>query len=270
MNKDLQKKLKRYSAAAVAVVASGTAANAQIVYTWVNKTINQNGIDSVDINQDGTYDLAMVQYNVPSYQLDIVFGGPLNSQGHAMAGSSPSSYPYPFALNASDQIDAKQFLAPDSFGTFTWVQSGSNPYSSFWNGGITDGYLGMKLNISGSTHYGWVRMDIAANGKTIVIKDMAYNSTANGSLMAGQGMSVEIYEQIANSMWVTGNKLHTDLQIEFNKAQISLIDIAGKMIQQFNLTEGVNTFDLGEIPAGTYVMSLVVDGDTYNKKAVVH
>lgn len=271
MNKELQKKLSKYSAAAVAVVATGAAANAQVVYTQVNKTLTgaNNPVDSIDINQDGTYDLGMIISSYSSYNYAGVFGGPINSQGHALAGSSPSSFPYPFKLNAGEQINTKQFLPADSFGTFTIFYNNSNPFSSFWNGGVTDGYLGIKLNVNGNTHYGWVRMDMAADAKTVVIKDMAYNATAGGPIQAGQGLSVEIYEKIANSVWITGNQLHTDLQMEFNNATISLTDITGKLIQQIELTEAVNSIDLGDLPAGTYVLSLVMDGNTYNKKAVV-
>jgi hypothetical protein len=48
-----------------------------------------------------------------------------------------------------------------------------------------------------------------------------------------------------------------------------VIDITGKTIHTFALDGAVNTFDLGELPAGTYVLSLQMDGNTFNKKAVV-
>jgi hypothetical protein len=274
MNKELQNKLKKYSAAAVAIAATGTAADAQIVYTQVNKTINAPtasgfAVDSIDINAAGGHDLAMVLYNIPSYNLNIVIGGPLGSQGHALAGSAPSSYNYPFKLNSGQQINTQAFLPADSFGTFTWVDNGTNPYSSFWNGGVTDGYLGLKLQVGGGTHYGWVRMDISSNGKTVVIKDMAYNATPNGGISAGQGMSIDVYESLANSVWIAENRLHTDLQVEFANASVSVVDITGKEVAKFEVTEQRSTFNLGDLAKGTYVISLVIDGDTINKKAVV-
>lgn len=274
MNKELQSKLKKYSAAAVAVAATGISADAQVVYNMVNKTLSlANPVDSIDINADGTFDLGMIISDYPSYSATVITGGPINSQGHAMAGSTTSSYNYPFKLNTGDQLNTQGFIADNSFGTFALVVAGSNPFYSHWNGGVTDGYLGMKLKVGANTHYGWVRMDIAANNKTIVIKDMAYNSTPSGAMQAGQGhpqFGIESYEAIANSVWITGNTLHTELLAGFTDASVSLIDISGKTIQTFVLNGGTNTFDLGELPAGTYVTSLIMDGNTFNKKAVVH
>ena len=270
MNKELQNKLKKYSAAAVAVAATGISADAQIVYNMVNKTMNlANPIDSIDINMDGTFDLGMIISDYPSYMATVIAGGPINSQGHAMAGSTTSSYNYPFKLNAGVDVNTQTFIADNSFGTFALVVAGSNPYYSFWNGGVTDGYLGMKLKVGGNTHYGWVRMDMAADNKQVVIKDMAYNSTPGGSIQTGQGLNVKDFEQIANSVWISGKALHTDIKVEFNNANISLIDVTGKVVQQFELTQGINTFDLGDLPTGAYVLSLVMDNNTYNKKAVV-
>lgn len=270
MNKELQNKLKKYSAAAVAVAATGISADAQIVYNMVNKTMNlANPIDSIDINMDGTFDLGMIISDYPSYMATVITGGPINSQGHAMAGSTTSSYNYPFKLNAGVDVNTQTFIADNSFGTFALVVAGSNPYYSFWNGGVTDGYLGMKLKVGGNTHYGWVRMDMAADNKQVVIKDMAYNSTPGGSIQTGQGLNVKDFEQIANSVWISGKALHTDIKVEFNNANISLIDVTGKVVQQFELTQGINTFDLGDLPTGAYVLSLVMDNNTYNKKAVV-
>ncbi len=274
MNKELQQKLKKYSATAVAIVATTTAADAQLVYQWVNKTINAptptgDAIDSVDMNSDGKYDIAMVAY-APTSSVNIVYGFPWGSQSHELAGSAPSGSNYPFKLNAGDQINTQSFLPANSYGTFTWVEGGVNPFNSFWNGGVTDGYLGVKLKISGNTHYGWIRMDIAASGKTIVIKDMVYNATANGPLTAGQGMDVELYEQIANSMWIADNMLRTDILVEFSKAQLTIMDVGGKAIESFNLNSGTEVFDLNHLPAGTYILSLAMEGNVYNKKAVVY
>ncbi len=268
MNKELQKKLKKYSAAAVAVAATGVTANGQVVYNQVNKTVDANNpIDSIDINSDGNYDFAMVMYYSGSNA--IVLGGPLNSQGHAMAGSTPSSYNYPFKLNSGDQINTQVFLPANTAGTFTFVYGGTNPYNEFWNGGVTDGYLGLKLSVSGNTHYGWVRMDIAANGQTIVIKDMAYNQTANGAIQAGEGLSIEDYAKIANSAWVSNSNLYVDLPVEFNQGAIHLIDVTGREVVAFELSTGKQEFNLADLATGTYVLSIRLDGNEYNKKVVV-
>lgn len=271
MNKELQKKLSKYSAAAVAVAATGISATGQnIVYTQVNSTLTTaNNVDSVDINADGNYDAAMVIYDYPANGVTFVLGGPINSQGHALAGSTPSAYNYPFRLNAGDQINTQNFLPADSAGTFTWVNNGSNPYYEFWNGGVTDGYLGLKLSVGGNTHYGWMRMDISQDGKTVTIKDMAYNSTANGAIQAGEGLSLDDHAQIANSIWVNEKRLFVDLPVEFNTGVISLLDLTGKEVKRFELTNGKQDFDLSDLSVAPYILTMTLDDDTYNKKVVI-
>ncbi len=270
MKKELQKSLSKYSAAAAAVVAVGGAANAQVVYTQVNKTLNTtNPVDSIDINQDGIYDAAMVIYDLGSGDAAVI-GGPINSQGHAFAGSVPSGYNYPFKLNAGVPVNTQNFLAAEAVGTFTFVVGGVNPYNSFWNGGVTDGYLGVKLKVGANTHYGWVRMDMAANGLQVVIKDMAYNATANGSINTAQGIGIDTYEQVINSLWVSNRKLIVDLKSEFTTGMVSIIDVSGKTVQNVELTSTQQSVDLANYAAGIYVLSLNLDGNTYNKKVVIN
>ena len=276
MKKELRDQIKKYSSAATAVVATSVAANAQIVYNQVNKTIAPAGgipaaADSIDLNTDGTFDIIMGVLNYPSYSFGVVFGGPLNYQGHAMAGSAPSGYNYPFKLNSGNPIKTQQFLPAESIGTFAFMTGGSFPYNEKWNGGVTDGYLGLKLQIGGNTHYGWVRMDVGATANQVVIKDMAYHSTADAALNAGEGgLNLEKFEGIVNSAWINKDQLHTDIQIGFTSGSVALMDMSGKAVKSFDLTEAKSTFDLSDLPKGTYILSLNLDGNVYNKQAVVH
>lgn len=277
MKKELQDQLKKYSAAAVAVVATGAAADAQIVYNQVNKTIMPNnavGVDSIDINTDGTHDFSFIvqAYSYTSYSLVYgrVLASPMNSQGHALAGSVPSGYNYPFKLNSGNAIKTQQFLASSDFGTFALYYNGTNPYNSFWNGGVTDGYLGVKIQVGSNTHYGWVRMDISADASQVVLKDMAYNSTPDADINAGEnGLSLDKYRDIANGVWIHDKTLFTDIPVGFTTGSIELIDMGGKKIHEVSLAEKKSEFDLNTLPSGTYVLSLKLDGNTFNKQVVV-
>jgi hypothetical protein len=275
MNQELRKKFPRYSAAAIAAMAAGTTAEAQIVYNQVNKTINAptaDGfvIDSIDINVDGDFDLAMVIYTANGGAANLVLGGPINNQGHAMAGSIPSSYNYPFRLNNGAQINTQAFLPNNEAGSFTVVVNGNTPYNSFWNDGVTDGYLGVRLNVAGNTHYGWVRMDMAANGKQVVIKDMAFNSTVNGAITAGQGqLSVPEMENILAGVWVAQRELITDIQAPFEQGTLQLFDLQGKVAKEVTLNAPNNRIDLSDLAVGAYVLTVRVDGYVLSKKVMV-
>ena len=270
MDKELLKKLSKYSAAAAAVVGTAGTANGQIVYNQINKTLTSNQVDSVDIVTDGNYDLIMgvLDYTASSGPL-VVLGAPMNSQGHAMAGSAPSGYNYPFKLNAGTSVKNQQFLPADSLGSFLYIVSSSTPWSSFWQGGVTDGYLGMKLSVGGNTHYGWVRMDMAADGSQVVIKDCAYESTANGDINTGAGINIEEFANIANSMWIHEKTLHTEFLVEFDKAQINIMDMSGKVVESIDVIDAKATYDVSHLSSGTYVVSLSMDENVINKKDII-
>ena len=58
---------------------------------------------------------------------------------------------------------------------------------SWLNIGTTEKYIGLKLNKGASTYYGWVRIVVSAGiGASFTIKDYAYNSNSNQTILAGQ------------------------------------------------------------------------------------
>jgi hypothetical protein len=53
----------------------------------------------------------------------------------------------------------------------------------------TDHYLGLQLTVGSSIYYGWVRLDVTVPGTPdphFTVKDYAYNTVANQSILAGQ------------------------------------------------------------------------------------
>ncbi len=272
MTTELQKKLRNYSSAAAAVIATGSVASAQgITYMQVNKTLDLNApIDSIDVNQDNVYDLGIVIGDDPADTTRVVIGVPINYQGHAMAGSAPTGFNYPFQLNSGDDIKTQAFLPDDSFGYFLYSVGGVTPYGSFWLNGVTDGYLGMKFNFSGNTHYGWVRMDVAADGSSVVIKDFAYHNTPDATIDAGDnGLSLADLRELANEFWVNDQELFVDLKDSHNNASLVLHNMAGQEVKNFALESAKGTFSLGDLSAGVYTVSLRIEGNQISKKVVV-
>ncbi len=69
-----------------------------------------------------------------------------------------------------------------------------NPASWSWPGGTMNatgaGFLGVRFNISGNTHYGWIRVGISNDAGGIpvalTVYDWAYNDVAGEGITAGQ------------------------------------------------------------------------------------
>ena len=196
MKKELQnkrnQKLAGYSALAAAFIAIGADADAQIVYTdIIDLTINIDEGYILDLNGDGFGDFVfqavevlpgvwtagIVQGILTSYSV----GGPSN----AVIGYTGPILPYASALNASDPIGAAADFVTNSYNQafLASIYSGVT-YGPFAD--VTDKYLGVKFLIGADLYYSWFRLDVTVDPITITIKDYAYNSNPDESLIAGE------------------------------------------------------------------------------------
>ena len=83
-------------------------------------------------------------------------------------------------------------------------------------GGQTHKYIGLKLVRNGIDYYGWLRIDVAADGSWIKLKDYAY--TENGILAGLTIMNIDrktIESQLSNFVTETeiAIKPNTNLRI---------------------------------------------------------
>lgn len=273
-NTTLAKKLLKYTGATGAVLAGG-AVNGQVLYTdfTPDSTATANGgtdAFAFDINQDNTLDFALAasEGTNGANSLAAVLVGPY-AAGNAIAGSVPSSYPYAFKLNNGDAIDANTGWLPASSatGTMAFTVNGANPYSEPWNGGVTDGFLGLQLSLNGNTHYGWARCDVSADAKTVTLKDVAVQLTPGLGINAGQ--SVSTIEELKAKMTVvtTGKTLRIEVPAEMGNYSLQLLDITGKVVvdtEVNSLSYNVNTANLSN---GVYILNTRF-GDTILSRKV--
>lgn len=271
----LSNKILKYTGAAGAVLAGG-AVQGQILYTDFNPdgTIVGTGVGEFDLNQDNTADfgLAAIDTTIGASNLGVALALAVGSQGHAIVGStmvfSTASYFYALKLNAGDVIDGNQpTLATSAVGTMAFTVNGSNPFSEPWNGGVTNGFLGVTMQVNGATHYGWIRCDVSADAKTITVKDAAINLTAGAAINAGQ--SVSTVEEMKAKMTVvtTGKTLRIEVPAEMSNYSLQLLDITGKVVvdtEVNGLSYNVNTANLSD---GVYILNTRF-GDTILSRKV--
>ncbi len=174
------------SLAGVALLAS-PAVEAEVVYTPADIRVyrSRTGITSVslDINNDGR----------PDFRFQALFGASFSSgnnvvyQTMKVYGNVPSNQAMSTrGVKAALPIGAR--IGPE--GKF-----GSNPIMAVcddFNGrafrsglwiDVSNRYLGVKFQIDGETHYGWVRMTVDCNDGTIT--GYAYETVANQRIAAG-------------------------------------------------------------------------------------
>lgn len=195
-----KKKLAGYSAMAVAFMAAGSEADAQIVYVDITDvTVDIGFYIPLDLDGGGVDDFALIVNSFSSASLTFVRGyGNLSSitlggPNNAMAGYDGSVFPYASALDSGNSIGpAANFISNTYNYAFFASISGGATYGPWAD--ETDKYLGIKFEIDGELHYGWIRLDVTVGPVSLTIKDWAYNSTPNEMIITGDigGVDSEI------------------------------------------------------------------------------
>lgn len=237
MNKKLSNHLKAYSALAGAILTSNSA-SADIVYTDVNDvTFSNNGqFYDLDLNNDGTPDF---QFTISKSQFGGTFttyyGGTssynillnnikvqaLNNNEVMISQGYYSNFVKALPLNTPiNQLEvyANGTNAMGSFYSFIFSNSSFVGSVGSW-GAKTNHYAGLKLNVSGKTYYGWVRLDVAAQYNSFTVKDYAYQDCVGLTINAGDPGNVAADIAInVNASDVADIGSASDLQISFTKA----------------------------------------------------
>ncbi|MFZ5554804.1 MAG: T9SS type A sorting domain-containing protein [Bacteroidota bacterium] len=253
-----EKKLARYTAVAGTVLAAGSA-NAQITYYDINPDITlANATAAIDITGDSNADyfFADTLMNGAWYAIAT----PIGTQALAgnTGGTGPYEYPFKLALNAT--ID----------NTLSWIAGGSGiqgslalnanstfPFSgSHWQNDATDGYLGARVDILGQTYYGWIRVSVAANTQSMIIKDLGLNMTANGPINAGQ-MPASVSENIDGKVTVVNydNQLNITMLETLTNGNLTIVSTTGQVVRN-TAVNGTTSVDLNGLAAGIYTVSL--------------
>lgn len=215
--------LKTYSALAAMALAA-TSASAQIVYEDIDPdAILEDTIYSfpIDLNEDGMNDFGVYRFSFGSVGFADFIIPFTNVSLAGSIGSGSSSYPVAYAVNAGENI-GEDLNWP--FGSFALLAS-DGVFAPGAHGnwaGVTDKYLGVRLDLGDHFIYGWVRMDVTDDGTSLTIKDMAYNSEENGSICAGDMYGASDCSNAVSTAAITAvtdiadNENGLDLECTFN------------------------------------------------------
>jgi len=211
---NLNKRLIGYAiaaaAAGVSISAAAVPAQAEIIYTPKTGSFS-GGHLLIDLDQNGTADFELA---IRTQHFSSFFGsyhlGRLNIGAESANGSVIASNGSAAALMSGGVIGSVRNFrnVHDGRGhmfqirTVRTFSSGiSFRYATGnWNH-TTDRFLGMRFQINGETHYGWLRLSVQQRGRyTIVatVNGFAYETTPNQSILAGQTSGGQIAD-VANA-----------------------------------------------------------------------
>ena len=182
------------SAAGISFLALSQTAEGEIVYTPAHRVIPPHHSYNIDLNHDGITDFKIA--NSVSACTDFCFFELRQwpADGNRAVGyfvGSGTHYPADSALRAGVSIGPR---SPFKKGTAEMAVARSNVYTSNktivygpW-ANVKDRYLGIKFQIKGNTHYGWVRLNVETSKTTITatLTGYAYESIPNKPIVAGK------------------------------------------------------------------------------------
>nr|WP_321232707.1 T9SS type A sorting domain-containing protein [uncultured Psychroserpens sp.] len=262
----LSKQLAKYGALTVAI-AGVADANGQITYTDITPDFSGGvgGEYFLDIDNNGTDDFRIFHNNASSASSAAILISPLTASNDVL-GSSGATYAYPFVLNSGDVI---------SSGGSAWNNNGfSAGFQSLNYGnscsignwcGVTDGFIGLRFNISGSTHYGWARLDVPTdNSMAWTIKDMAYNEVAGQSIMAGQE-TLSLDTSTLNNIRIVALNKSIGLYNIVDATAYTLYSMTGKKVLEGTTSNSSYVIEANALASGVYIVELI----DVNSKAVL-
>ncbi|HEY6764148.1 MAG TPA: hypothetical protein VI386_05205 [Candidatus Sulfotelmatobacter sp.] len=190
INSKLEKKLAAYmataGAAGVGLLAMAQPAEAKVVYTATNVVVS-NPV-AIDLNQDGVTDftLGFVPGYEHSFFVDVtpkVTGNAVRGNGSAACGffGVPVGPGEKFVTNSylGQGVRMAGFIG---YG----ISSSFGPWAN-----VTNRYLGFKFLINGQTHYGWARVSVTNEIRTVVLTGYAYETTPNKNIVEGHTFGPE-------------------------------------------------------------------------------
>jgi len=220
----------------------------------------------------------------PEFQLRMYYSSsyyvarvaPMSPSNEVMTSS------YVGVLNLNDTISSgKTFV---NYGTALTIGDWKldlfelNTNSSYsygnWGGTNTDKYIGVKFDESGSTYYGWIRVDADLSTSTpstwsITIKDYAYQSIADSSILAGdKGYTTNIEDAFNTVQAYSFNK---NININFNKsdyanAQINVYNNLGQLVHSQEATNQKEVIDMSSHAMGVYYVKVQSDKGMISRK----
>lgn len=279
-NSTLNDRLKRYSAFAAAATAAAPAIG-QVVYTDLSPDIILNINDTYALNLDGdaqddfyfgVFSASGTYYGgLINYSMNIA--GVYGATGASFMGQTSSFGNMVSGLYAGMSVSSlgafmNSSAALGGYVVVTGIYSTSTPIGDF---NPNERYMGVQFDISGSTHYGWVRARVTPNGDQMVIFDYAYESTAGASILTGDtGAGMIGVDELDVSSMLNIRAFQGDLIIdaasELTNATIRVMDLTGKVVMNENLNSGTTTHSLDALSTGVYMVNVIADQGVHSQK----
>ena len=270
--KQTNKKLKNYSIVAAALTVVPNMSQASVDFTDVNPdvTLTTAGENfAVDLNGDLADD-----FNVSLWEATVSYGGGytfysvglqnLSAGGYYAANSAGTKYAAALSYGSPISNTAISKWGTD-VGTATfydnigWYSTGYGAVGPWTN--ATNKYVGVKFDISGSEHFGWIELSVGPTFKTVTIHGFAYETCAETSINAGQTTGSCIPTSVEDITLEEGVAIYgyDDNIIIKGKGTASIFNLQGQRVHQ-SILSGNTSITLDK---GIYLVRVSASGGDY-------
>lgn len=136
---------------------------------------------------------------------------------------------------------------------------------------IGDRYLGIRMNISDTLYYGWIRLNISTGvtvggASQVTVKEYALSKSLSAGIFGPyHSEKIKVYP----------NPLYTDLNIllpqHFNSGNILILDVNGATRRSKRiLNSGLITINVSDFESGFYTLRIVGDSNMFYSKIIKH
>ncbi|MBK7441906.1 MAG: T9SS type A sorting domain-containing protein [Bacteroidetes bacterium] len=299
-------KLSDYSAFAITFLCLHSA-DAKVVYTDIEPdyVLDSDWDHAVlDIDGNGTGDFWF--WNISYYTsftgmnyIEKLWAGAIGDSRNEIAGEMlypVTMYYKPYAIEEGLIINSAMSFQNWGYQRMAWkithtnhTWGGGSVYivqsGGYWFPEKTDHYLGIHF-VDGDEkyHYGWIRCSVLDSGRTLIIKDYAYERFVDSAIVAGDLLGIEpnvtfnpevlqtdITVQLENKTLVYSfnNMLYFNLPLSIGNTDYIIYNLAGSAVfsGKFN---GQHAEVNVNLPAGTYIVEFILNGYKHSQKIIIN
>ena len=287
MKKTLLKNVKSYTAMAVGLLAAD-AVQGQIVYTDVVPDLKVQGnlaaadwhdatawaTHQIDLDDDGNVDFTLRILSGLQNGVGIVDPAGTNQYVNNPANPFATPLEKDVVIGAAS-LDWKGLMVYPNGYNYLGTLSTFGKTLAQGGGGFTgksDKYLGLKFKIGSQVHYGWARLDASNDDRAYTLKDYAYESIADKSIMAGEGqVNVGIKDLASRDLKINtvGKQIRIELlNLENKEGTVKVFNTTGQEVLSAKINSQNHEFNLNS-NAGIYMVKVSVAGKQYSQKIYI-
>lgn len=166
-----------------------TTDNPNINHRVINKTLS-TALDStremleIDIDDNDTSDYAIQLELRSQYKSVSIVCIPLSN--YTLSTAADSESPNVITMLTNNTLINASTTNWNQLSVYALYRTDITPTVNLGYAGTGDILTGVQFAINGKMHFGWILVNVSANMKTVIVKEVAYDIRPNTAIKAGE------------------------------------------------------------------------------------